>query len=30
MKLQQSILELAQLKRYVFILCGNCLLNQIL
>ena len=30
MKLQQSLLELAQLKRYVFILCGNRLLNPIL
>ena len=30
MKLQQSLFELAQLKRYVFILCGNRLLNPIL
>ena len=30
MKFQQSLLELAQLKRYVFILCGNRLLNPIL
>ena len=30
MKLQQSLLELAQMKRYVFILCGNRLLNPIL
>ncbi|MEC7213733.1 MAG: hypothetical protein VXW26_04905 [SAR324 cluster bacterium] len=30
MKLQKSLLELAQLKRYVFILCGNRLLNPIL
>ena len=31
MKLQQSLLELAQLKRYVFILlCRNRLLNPIL
>ena len=30
MKFQQSLLELAQLKRYVFIICGNRLLNPIL
>ena len=30
MKFQQSLLELAQLKRYILILCGNRLLNPIL
>ncbi len=30
MKLHQSLLDLAQLKRFVFILCGNHILNPIL